>query len=234
MTTADTPDDTTPGALQPGIAGFRDATTLTKWLKAFLWIMIAVDVVAIISTFLEIGLLISFQQHLYPSVAMAQADAHANDVQQRAIGLLQIAVLVITGIVFLRWIFRANANARQLGAAGMRFTPGWSIGWYFIPFANLWKPYQAMKEIWLASAAPARWQDYPRGAILPWWWFCFLMSEVTGNISFRLAREAKGIPMLMTADGMIIVADAASIALSLVALVLVGQIYRMQMSHVRA
>jgi len=31
---------------------------------------------------------------------------------------------VITGIVFLCWIYRANHNARQLGAAGMRFSPG--------------------------------------------------------------------------------------------------------------
>ena len=234
MTTAETPDDTTPGALQAGAAGFRDATTLTRCLKALLWLKIAVDLVAILSTFLQIGVLLSLQQHLYASASAAQADAHASDVERRAIGLVQIAVLVITGLVFLRWIFRANANARQLGAADMRFTPGWSIGWYFVPFANLWKPYQAMKEIWLASAAPADWQNHPRGAILPWWWFCFLLSGITGNILFRLARAATDVSTLMSADVMIIIADTASILLSWLALVLVGQIYRMQVSHVRA
>ena len=234
MMTADTPREIATGASPPGAAVFRDAKTLTRSLKVLLWIMIALDVVAAVSTFLEIGLFVALQEHLYASAAAAQADAAESDARQRAIGMLQIIMFVITGIVFLCWIYRANHNARQLGAAGMRFSPGWSIGWYFIPIANFWKPYQAMKEIWRASADPAHWQDYPRGSILPWWWFCFLLANVTGTISFRLARAAKDIPMLITTDVAIIIANVAAIVLSLVAIALVGQIYRMQMSHVRA
>ena len=34
------------------------------------------------------------------------------------------------------------------------FTPGWSVGWFFVPIMNPWKPFQAMREIWQASAEP--------------------------------------------------------------------------------
>jgi len=222
------------GPARSGATGFRDPTVLTRWLRILLWIMIAIDVVAIISTLMQISLLVSFQHQVFESLAQARADAVASDAQQRLIGIVQIIGLLITAVVFLCWIHRGNANARQLGAIGMRFTPGWSVGWYFIPIANLWKPYQAMKEIWRASAAPAQWQSSHRSAVLPWWWFFFLVSGIAGNVSFRLALVAKQIPLLIAADVAGVTSDAASIAAALLALALIGQIHRMQMSHARA
>jgi len=71
------------------------------------------------------------------------------------IGLGLLGIQLTTSILFLMWIYRANSNARQLGAQGMKFSPGWSVGFYFIPILWFWKPYQAMKEIWQASKAPS-------------------------------------------------------------------------------
>ena len=139
--------------------------------------------------------------------------------------------IVATIIVFAMWIYRANYNARQLGATGMEFTPGWSVGWFFIPIANLWKPYQAMREIWKASAAPANWSEQPRGEILPWWWGFFLFSNFLNQAAFRLALRAETLPQITTASTTSVVADVVDIGASSIALVLVGQIYRMQMAH---
>lgn len=87
------------------------------------------------------------------------------------------AVTFLTGLVLaLRWIYLANANAHALGAEGMRFTPGWAVGWYFVPIANLWKPYQAMKEIWQASAVKTDWRVVRVPRLLPWWWAFWLLS----------------------------------------------------------
>ena len=142
--------------------------------------------------------------------------------------MVQIIALIV---VFCVWIHRANYNARQLGAADMTFTPGWAVGWYFIPIANLWKPYQAMKEIWKASANPAHWQDQPRGSILPAWWTFFLISNFLGNASFRLSLRATTLSELITASSISIANDVVDIIASLIALGLVRQIHRMQMSH---
>jgi hypothetical protein len=119
------------GSAASSVAGFRDPTALANLLNALLWITIVVDVAGVVSTFLEISLLQGLQPGLATADAITKADAEANDLRQRIIGTVQLALTVITAIVFMCWIYRANKNARTLGAVGMRFTPGWAVGWYF-------------------------------------------------------------------------------------------------------
>jgi len=33
----------------------------------------------------------------------------------------------------------------------MEYTPGWSVGWFFVPLYNFYKPYRAITELYLAS-----------------------------------------------------------------------------------
>jgi hypothetical protein len=208
-------------------AGFRDPTTLTRWLKILLWAGIALTAISFASGLMELKLL----NDLAAGKTLAPGVADSNDLRQRVIGGVRFVEIITTIVIFAMWIYRANYNARQLGAAGMEFTPGWSVGWYFIPFANLWKPYQAMREIWKASASPARWNDQPRGEILPWWWAFFLFSNILNQAAFRLALRAETLPQITAASTTSVVADAVDIVSSSIALVLVGQIYRMQMAH---
>jgi hypothetical protein len=208
-------------------AGFRDSATLTRWLVILLWANIVLSVVAGISGVFEVKLLTDIQA----GVTLAPGQAEANDLRQQIIAALHMIQLIALIVVFCVWIYRANYNARQLGAADMKFTPGWAIGWYFIPIMNLWKPYQAMKEIWKASANPAHWQDEPRGSILPPWWTFFLISNFLGNASLRLSLRANTLPELITASSISIANDVVDIIASLIALTLVRQIYQMQTSH---
>jgi len=207
--------------------GFRDPTALTRWLRILLWTSLGLGVLSVGSGLLELKLL----HELQDGATLPPGAAGANDLRQQVIGGVRFILLISTIVVFAIWIYRANYNARQLGAAGMQFTPGWSVGWYFIPVANLWKPYQAMKEIWKASAAPAHWQEQPRGAILPWWWFLFIVSNLLSNIAFRLMLSAKTLSEIIAASTMNTVSDTVDIVNTAVALVLVGQIFRMQMAN---
>jgi hypothetical protein len=107
-----------------------DSSTLTIWLKIFLWASILLDIISIFSGILQIQLLSDFEKGVYSSIPLATAAANANDTRQQIIGVFQIILIIVTAILFLRWIHRANYNARQLGAKDMKFTPGWAIGWY--------------------------------------------------------------------------------------------------------
>src|ERR1700754_3506800 len=127
-------------------AEFRDSTTLTKALKILRWVSVALGLVSIVSSLFELKLLNDLQGGL----TLAPGEAESNDLRQQIIAIVRFPLLVTTIIVFAVWIHRANRNARALGAVGMRFSPGWAVGWFFVPIANLWKPYQAMKEIWQA------------------------------------------------------------------------------------
>lgn len=212
---------------------FRDPTRLTQWLKYFLYASIIINAVALFSGVLQYQLLSDFRLGVYSFEVLATAAVESNDKRQQVVGLFQFGIAITTVILFAMWIYRANFNARQLGAQSLRFSPGWSIGYYFIPILWFWKPYQAMREIWQASKEPSSWKSVERGAVLPWWWFFFLVSTILDNASFRTTLAAKEIGELLASTGTTIASDMVSIPATIIALILVRQIYEMQMTHVQ-
>jgi hypothetical protein len=208
-----------------GAVGFRDPTALTKWLKIFLWLDIAASAIALASKLIELPLL-----NLEAGNELVLVAYDGNELLKDIIALLRLPILITTIVLFAIWIYRANHNARQLGASGMAFSPGWSVGCYFVPIANLLVPYFAMREIWQASAAPMHWQQQPRGPILPWWWALFLLSNLLNNAAFRFEGKAPTVPDLV-AGSLSAFTNVVDIASTATALVLVAQIFRMQMAH---
>ena len=142
--------------------GFRDPTALTRWTRGFLYASIATALV-------RLG---SDAANLLGTEGVGESAGTAFDLFWFLTG---VPIWLITAILVLTWIHRANHNARQLGAAGMHFTPGWAVGWHFVPIAWFWKPYQAMTEIWRASRNPADWRDEPVSPLLRWWWILWIV-----------------------------------------------------------
>lgn len=210
---------------------FINSESLTKWVKWFLYIQIAVAIISLISGNMEYQLLNAYENGVYTSQEQAIADGEANDARQGIIGMVYLVVFIISGIMILKWIYRANYNARQLGAKDMKFTPGWSVGWYFIPIFTLWKPYQAMKEIWKASSNPDNWSEVKASSILPWWWFFWLVNNFLGQAVMRMSLRAEEIPELKAANLVYQASDVVSIVLALVTMALINGIYQAQVSH---
>jgi hypothetical protein len=57
------------------------------------------------------------------------------------LGLFSLAAEVI----FFVWQYQAATTARRLGYPAKR-SPGWGIGFYFVPVVQLWFPYQALRD----------------------------------------------------------------------------------------
>ena len=72
----------------------------------------------------------------------------------------------------------------------MTFTPGWCAGWFFVPIMNLFRPYQAVKEIYQASdpeCGPHDWQG--RGAgLVGLWWALWIISNILDSIESRIGQ----------------------------------------------
>lgn len=143
-----------------------------------------------------------------------------SDIANAVIGLAQFPLAIFIAITFLRWVYRANKNLHILSSIPMAFSPGWSIGWYFIPIANLFKPYQAMKEIWLVAHRGGE-----KGiAILGWWWFLWLVSSSLARLAMRIAlreNNAQGYVHSAIAN---LASDAMDVILNIVAIMLVTAI----------
>src|SRR5512132_1941138 len=82
---------------------------------------------------------------------VTKAQAEASDQLVGVSVLLGLLAFLACSIVWLIWQYRAQANARALTNGGTSVSPGWAVGWWFIPFANLLKPFLSMHELWQAS-----------------------------------------------------------------------------------
>lgn len=206
-------------------AGFKftkNPELLTKVLSVMLFICLAINVVSLLSDFAQLT--------MAQKGGFTDSEAEANDARQSLIGMVYLGIFLVTGITFLKWIYRANLNCRGFGARDMQFTPGGSVGWYFIPFLNLVRPYQAMKEIWKVSTDPARWQVQEGSGILRLWWTFWILSNITGQITFRTNMAVKDLPSLETATLASITSGFVDIALTLVAIQLVSRITQKQVA----
>jgi hypothetical protein len=210
---------------------FRDAGKLTKWVRIALYAQVAIAAVALVSGYMEYQTLTRLVVGLFPSQQHALTAVQASDSRESVVALVQLAVAVVSGVLILTWIYRANRNARSLGAKDMQYTPGWSVGWYFVPVAMLWKPYQAMKEIWKASHQPVSWKDAKVGGIVHWWWFLWIASGVAGQVAFRLQMNAKTLEDLLNANIAFQVSNVVDIPLAIGTLLLVNRIFAAQWSR---
>lgn len=100
-------------------------------------------------------------------------------------------IFLLNAVPFLMWIYRANLNCRGFGAH-LKFTPALAVGSYFIPFANLVYPCQAMQEIWKASRNPAQWQTERTSILVGFWWAFWLLHAVLGQVLMLYSKTHAG------------------------------------------
>jgi hypothetical protein len=66
---------------------------------------------------------------------------------QTPITFASAPVLLACEVLWLVWQHKVNADLWARGVAGLRFTPGWSVGWWFVPFASFVQPFRAVREL---------------------------------------------------------------------------------------
>lgn len=95
-----------------------------------------------------------------------------------AVSTTQFVVVAITALTFLTWLHRARVNVRALGARRLSYGREWTILGFFVPFLNLFRPYQVVREIWQASdpasGDPVSWKGIRPPAMLRVWWGLFV------------------------------------------------------------
>jgi hypothetical protein len=95
--------------------------------------------------------------------------------------LVVLAATVLCAIVVSIWLYRAMAVAHHIDP-GLSISPAGAIGWYFVPIAGLWKPYEAMVEIVETSGArrPGKWA-FVRD-LIGWWWAAWIGRAILGTL----------------------------------------------------
>ena len=188
-----------------------------SWTLDLIALHILVVVASIASNWLEIDII---QRILDGKTVTEDAiDAtRSNATQQSIIGWLYIISYIAVVAAFLMWISRASKNLSALGASKQKFSPGWAVGWWFIPIAWLWVPYKVTKEIWVEShperLRPPAWVTV--------WWATWIVSNVLGYFSFN--PSARNLNEIIVINRLAIVSDAIHIAAALCLIIIVWRI----------
>ncbi len=101
---------------------------------------------------------------------------------------------VSTAVAFARWKMAAYRITEPLSGAPTERSLGWAAGGYFIPFANLYIPYQIMREIAEAADPADLGVEFGERRSIPvgLWWALWILMSVGGRIASRMSPEAGG------------------------------------------
>ena len=215
---------------------FRDPTKLTKTVSGLILAGIVLIVISWGFDLMELSLLKTHQEGVEITESF-QNQLESSDVNQAIVGILALLLAIPQLICILMWIYRANSNVRQLGAQNMQFTPRWSVGYYFIPILNLWKPYHAMKEIYRCSQSVSRQPEKTGLLLLRVWWFLYIVSLIISGIMGRdiwklfTSTQEPSIEQFININILSQISAPIGIACSITLFLIVKKIYRMQMAH---
>ena len=102
------------------------------------------------------------------------------------VNLLSVAIFFISAVLLLAWIFRARKNLREFGAEELAYSPGWAVGCYFVPFANLVVPFRSMRELWNRSNGEDAYQASLTVPEVSAWWTCFMAGNFIGVVQLAM------------------------------------------------
>jgi hypothetical protein len=201
---------------------FRDNRIFTTILVVLLIMHLIGDLVLGILAGLELAQLSApgGEAHFYGD------DLSALDMAMIFAGLGYLLMVFVTIVIFCIWKNRTCKNAWHLAPDAMTFTPAWAVGWYFIPIANLWKPFGAMREI-IRVSCPVK----PPLTLAGWWWALWIITSITSQISFRAAL-GEDLDTYLISNYVDVCSTPLAVALDIILLVLVRRITRDQLKQV--
>lgn len=186
----------------------------------------ALVLLTIPSALLQIGLLSRIERGDFTEDELA-----ANDAREAVLGLGISGLYLLTAVVFLVFLHRAYRNTVAFGHTPQHGL-GWAVGAWFVPFLNLVRPFQIVREIWHASdpdtdaEQPITDQSPP---LLVAWWASWIIMNIAGQITFRVSLNAETASSLRTATMLNIGNDLLTlVAAPLAALVVRGLVQRQE------
>lgn len=179
------------------IKKYSSLAKITKLVIYVLVVEILVELIVITSDYSEISLINSvLNNELEYSEKLSQIEINDNRVS--IISAIEFPILILSSALFFYWFYRAYRNLAHLGALGLTFNPKWVVAYFFIPVLCLWKPYEALKEIWKVSE-PYRpseghsWRSVKVSGILIFWWITFVLSNIMGTFFLTGSLNAESI-----------------------------------------
>ncbi len=206
---------------------FIDPRGLLTMVLVLIGVGMAFDLGSIVSSLMQYELL----GRMASEGPWTEEEAAANDTRELAVTGVTLVWQLVMAIPFLKLLGRFNHNAWSFGAKGMKFTPGWTVGWFFVPLANLIQPVLAVQELWRVSQqGEGAWAARAASPIVGTWWGLWIARNVLGQLS-RAISKGEGLEPIQTATLVDIANLLVSLILSGVAILMLKQIVTLQLER---
>ncbi|MFG1667059.1 DUF4328 domain-containing protein [Streptomyces sp. Y7] len=142
----------------------------------------------------------------------------------------QVIVYLPAAIAFVVWFFRMRRNTGLMAPDRFRNGPGWAIGAWLIPLANLWLPYRVAVDMWgAATPLPAEGERF-RARLWPvnLWWGLFVFSVLFNRFAGTKYKNAETLTEIRDGVGQYMAADALHIAAAAAAMYFAIRLTTMQ------
>jgi Domain of unknown function (DUF4328) len=207
---------------------WKDPSPLAKAVIAWLYVWLVVQTLYGIYSVVRIAAFSGDSPN-----ALIGTPSGLSDTIDSVAGLIYLPIYLFTAFLVLKWIFRTNSNAWAAGG-DMTVSPGWNVGFFFVPFATWWKPFQGIRETWQVSHRP----DDPLSVDVPsalrLWWACWLVTSMIDNISFRISLNATTIGAARAAVWFEVASAVAGIPLAFLLIKIVRELTYAQMGNLRS
>lgn len=155
--------------------GPRSLKDLYNAMRLSMWGFIASGIVFL---FVLAGYLL-FADYL-PIFMMPQSEANLDVLT--FVGLVWGLSSVVAFFFACRFTYRAMRNLHTINSPAAKVSPGWAVGYYFVPFANLVMPANAMSQIYHGTHESIG-EKSRHASPIPLWWTCWLLSNVPETIA---------------------------------------------------
>lgn len=217
----------TPVVGAPAPAQLRPVLGLGRAAMVLLGVVALTDVAAIAATLHIRGLFASLTDGGF--VAFTEAEGERADWYMYLTTSLQMMAELATAIVFIVWFHRVRTNAGVLAPDLLSRGPGWSIGAWFIPIANLWIPRGIAVEVWRASR-PMPYADDTHEPHRPvnLWWTGFVVSWFALRAADRRYAGAEDPDAIVSAANLLVGAGVIDIVAAALTIHFVHRLTTMQ------
>lgn len=197
---------------------YKAISGLTSFLKFLLLAGIAMALLNIGSSVMEYELL--------GRENFSDQEAEQNDKRENLVTLARVVLVIVIYVVFGIWIVRANKNARALGAKNLSASPGWALGYFFVPILNLWKPFKAMNELWHASHDPrnGKMAFKEKSQVVLRWWGVYFIWFLPWQLANKSWDAAETLEQMQKADLYYVGAAIFEIVLCVFSIALISKI----------
>jgi hypothetical protein len=156
---------------------YRSASHRASLAIILMAIIILFSVINIVSAVVELI--------IYSDYSDDQMYAELTEDEQNILFILVIVQMfrAIPTIAFMvyycSWKHLVYKNLQAAEVQGVKHSPGWAVGWYFIPIVNMIKPHKVMQELWKATFyadGTKNWKSKKNNWMITCWWLAYIVS----------------------------------------------------------